>query len=109
MHGKRISRKETVEQAFLRARRIGVANMQFNRDPETMRPVSLELARAQRDARPIDVDVYPDAVVLADGRHRLQAAIEAGATHLRARITVYGPRGARLARREETLPIRPAK
>lgn len=37
--------------------------------------------------QPIAIDVEPGAVILKDGRHRLQAAREAGATHILARVT----------------------
>ena len=50
---------------------------------------------------PVRVHVEPgDAgkmrVIVNDGRHRMQAAREAGATHIRATVIEYGPRGARL-------------
>jgi len=123
-------RKQVAEESIQRAREMGVSNMKFNRDAETMRPASLETTRglfkgadpeaadeiatgvrppagSKAPMRPIDVDIYPaeNIVTLADGRHRLQAAQEAGAQNIRARVTVYGPRGAKLEQREEILPI----
>jgi hypothetical protein len=35
-------------------------------------------------------------VILNDGRHRMTAAKAAGATHIKANVVVYGPRGAKL-------------
>lgn len=47
---------------------------------------------------PIDIGLRGDlhsgkTIQLVDGRHRLEAAQAAGATQMRANITVYGPRG----------------
>ncbi len=35
-------------------------------------------------------------IILNDGRHRMSAAKAAGATHIKANVTVYGPRGGKL-------------
>lgn len=45
--------------------------------------------------QPIRVDVHPrdNHVELRDGRHRMTIAKEAGATHIRAEVRVYGKNG----------------
>jgi hypothetical protein len=49
--------------------------------------------------KPVQVGVHDDGrVELIDGRHRAQAAREAGATKIAADIIVYGPRGGIVAR-----------
>jgi len=62
-------------------------------------------AQAERLAtslrHPIRVHIEPGAngkprVILNDGRHRMTAAREAGATHIRATVVQYGPRGGRV-------------
>jgi ParB-like chromosome segregation protein Spo0J len=55
-------------------------------------------SEAQRIAahlkEPVTVGVYVGGrVQLIDGRHRAQAAKAAGATKIRAKVIVYGPRG----------------
>ncbi len=59
-------------------------------------------AQAERAATslsmPIRIHVEPGLggkphVILNDGRHRMTAAREAGATHIRATVVTYGPRG----------------
>ncbi len=51
---------------------------------------------------PVRVSIEPDQgkriVVLQDGRHRMTAAREAGATHVLAEVTQRGPRGGVVAR-----------
>jgi hypothetical protein len=42
---------------------------------------------------PITIGAYPGEFHLIDGRHRLEAAQNAGATRILAKIRVYGPRG----------------
>lgn len=53
---------------------------------------------ATHSAYPIRVHVEPGKngkphIILNDGRHRMTAAREAGATHIRATVVTYGPRG----------------
>jgi hypothetical protein len=88
-------------------RRVGgVSHAQFGR--EGMRRESLAYARkpyagkspkeatkiATTLVKPVVVGVHAGGrVELIDGRHRLQAAKEAGATHIAADVIVYGPRG----------------
>lgn len=123
-------RTAIADDAINAARRLGVANMAFNRDPESMRDmtgirrayegttpdVADQIATGQRPPQgsvsgqplpPVSVHVFPSegVVALNDGRHRLQAAQEAGARNIRARVRVYGPRGGLIEEREEVLPI----
>lgn len=88
---------------------IGVVNTDYLKSG--MRPESLGFARtiyqgttpeqANAIARglpePIRLEISPDRgrdkIVLGDGRHRMTAAIEAGATEINAKVVKYGPRG----------------
>ena len=68
-------------------------------EPSGMRDESLERARVERqlctEVRSVRIDYWPDRKkpVLSDGRHRVEAAVQAGATDIPAVVTVYGPRG----------------
>jgi hypothetical protein len=58
---------------------------------------------------PIAIDVEPTdrglLYTLRDGRHRMEAAQNAGATHIRAKIRVYGPRGGLKWEGERIIPV----
>jgi hypothetical protein len=66
-----------------------------------MRPESRERVRARPDSRPLVVTFYPDvdAPVLTDGRHRLEAAQEQGASRMPAAFHFVGARGGVTAKR----------
>jgi hypothetical protein len=91
--------------------RLGLANASYLRTG--MRDLSAarrhyagtSAAQAERLAislrHPVRVHIEPGAngkphVILNDGRHRMTAAREAGATHIRATVVEYGPRGGRI-------------
>ena len=57
------------------------------------RDVALSDVTGGKRLQPIQINVYPDGTHLVDGRHRLIAASEAGATEISAEITRIGPRG----------------
>lgn len=71
--------------AFWRARFAG-------KSPEDVRKL------AEADMPPVHVTIFREIgrnlVVLEDGRHRLQAAREAGATRIRIKARIVGERGA---------------
>lgn len=53
---------------------------------------------------PIEINLHADGqIALKDGRHRLEAAQEAGATRILAKVREYGPRGS--VKNEETVVI----
>lgn len=75
-------------------------------DTDDLRLESLDAARAELQGflqggalRPVDIDIYgaPSApqLVLGDGRHRVTMGKRLRFSHLPARVTVYGLRGAR--------------
>jgi hypothetical protein len=102
-----VTAAEVRRKAQRQIRRVGVSGAQFLRTG--MRRESLAYARkpyagktpaeAQRIATtltiPVLVGVHPGGrIELIDGRHRAQAAREAGARSIKARVRVYGRRGA---------------
>ena len=96
---------------------LGLVNTKYARDG--MRDESLDFARkayapespsifpgpsvspaeraqqiATTKVKPVRVEIYPDTgPVLGDGRHRMQAAIEAGAKDIRANVVTYDADG----------------
>lgn len=63
---------------------------QLKIDNSGMRDTSLDFLRKHPTTKPIRVEVYPDGVpFLADGRHRLQVAIERGDRSILAEIITY--------------------
>jgi len=92
-----VSRTGLVNAAYLRS---GMRSM-----VEARAPYKGKTAEAERIAtslrHPVRVHIEPGAkgkprVILSDGRHRMQAARKAGATHIRATVVEYGPRGGRI-------------
>lgn len=115
---------EREESSFVKAlNERGVTNTSYLRTG--MRPASLDYARglysgataeeaqglATSLKEPIRIHVEPGAEEgsfdfhLNDGRHRLQAAREAGAMHIKARVVQYGPRGGKLSDQIMTVKI----
>lgn len=96
---------------------IGLRNTNYLRSG--MRPESLAFARQRYEGatpeeaqelaltlpEPVRVHVRPGELPeLNDGRHRMTAAIEAGATHILAKVVQYGSRGG-----QKAVAIRPVK
>lgn len=73
--------------------------------PAEVKRIAASAAPAKNSGKafePVRVSVETDRgerkVILRDGRHRMTAAREAGATHVLADVTQYGPRGGVVAR-----------
>jgi ParB-like chromosome segregation protein Spo0J len=104
---------------------LGVENTDFNRDPASMRDMSThrgayegatpeevqQIARGEIPTKnsskpfpPVAVNIESDGqIYLNDGRHRLQAAKEAGANEILARVRRYDADGNIVA--EQTSPV----
>jgi hypothetical protein len=49
----------------------------------------LSTAQSREKLPPIEIGIAPDGIQLIDGRHRMTAALEAGAENIRAKVRVY--------------------
>ena len=72
------------------------------RTPAQINRITTELTVAPFD-QPMKIEVTPDGVELVDGRHRLQAAREAGAERIAAEISTYDKAGNLVSREVTTV------
>jgi hypothetical protein len=79
--------------------------------PEEVQAIArgeLPTKNSSQPFKPVRVNVEPDGTVhLADGRHRMTAAREAGATEVLADVNTYGPRGGLLSSERTLVSIKP--
>ncbi len=63
---------------------------------------------ATTEIKPVRVELYPgEAPALGDGRHRMQAAIEAGAKDIRANVVTYDAEGKAIGEVERLISLQP--
>jgi hypothetical protein len=59
--------------------------------------VKRALAAWEKDRHPPMIEIYPDAIGIADGRHRMLAAYEAGAREMPVRVRMLDEEGTLLS------------
>lgn len=127
--GLKIPQPEPAElSAVDKVKQLGVENADFNRDPESMRDMSNHrggyagaspdevqaIARGERPTKnsssafaPVKIHVESDGQIhLNDGRHRLLAAQEAGASEISALVRSYDAEGNLLSEHVQPLNIK---
>ncbi len=120
----RWSKKALLDDAITKANERGVVNMNYLREgmrdlslhraayhgatPAEVERIATGLAPAKNTGKilpPVKVTLDTGELILEDGRHRMTAAIEAGATNISATVRTYSKSGESI-RRDATLSLR---